>query len=95
MNKKMFMSFLKSCENDELMKYTGDNFRSMHAHIIYKNGALLFYSYATLVAARYRDKFYFKDRHYSSTTTRQITAWSGIDVKSRRDGVKAGIYGKF
>ena len=86
---------IRHYETDWTKKNQPDNFRSMHAHIIYEGGWELFYSYQTLVGVRTQDKYYFKDKTYSTTTSKQLTTWSGIDTAARRAGIKSGVFGSF
>lgn len=86
---------IRRYEIDWEKKHQPDNFRSMHAHVIYESGWELFYSYQTLVAVRTPDKYYFKDKTFSSTTSKQLTTWSGVNTAARRAGIKSGVFGKF
>ncbi|NJE35471.1 hypothetical protein E0L13_10640 [Megasphaera sp. SW808] len=86
---------IRRYEIDWEKKYQPDNFRSMHAHVIYESGWELFYSYQTLVGVRTQDKYYFKDKTFSPTTSKQLTAWSGVNTAARRQGIKSGVFGSF
>lgn len=86
---------IRRYENDIEKRHAPDNFRSMHAHVIYENGWELFYSYQTLVGVKTPNKYYFKDKTYSVTTSKQLTTWSGIDTAARRAGIKSGVFGSF
>lgn len=72
-----------------------DNFKSCHAHTSYENGCELFYSYKTLVAVKDSDRLYFNEKDYTRTTSKQLTQWSGLTSKARKDGIKHGIFKTF
>lgn len=86
---------IRRYERDIIFKSEPDNFRHMHAHVIYASGYELFYSYRTLVGVRTQDRYYFKDETFSLTTSIQLTTWSGVNTAARRAGIKSGVFGSF
>lgn len=94
-----YQDALRNFRFDNDLKFQRDNFRSMHAHVCFvmNEGVKyeLFYSYETLVAAYVEGYFFFSSVTYSTTTSKQITAWCEICTADRRKGIKSGLYGSF